>query len=173
MVLQAAPAVKSLAHVSRSLVAGRGGAGGPQRRHGRIGQDLVVDVPLGTVVYLDVAQERQPEGQPSEQQWQQEQQIAQVPNTAGGAEAGVHSHAAKSQSAQPSSADGSTDSSDNAEAARLQPELAVVADLVQSGERVIVAAGGNGGRGNATFRNAQNRPASKQHEIGVAGLCLP
>lgn len=47
--------------------------------------------------------------------------------------------------------------------------LPVVEDLVTDGETVVVAAGGEGGRGNATFRTAHNRPASKRHETGQPG----
>ena len=50
--------------------------------------------------------------------------------------------------------------------------LPVVADLVAEGQTSVVAAGGAGGRGNATFRNAPNRPASKRHESGEPGECL-
>lgn len=47
--------------------------------------------------------------------------------------------------------------------------LPVVADLVADGETVVVAAGGAGGRGNAAFRAAHNRPASRRHEVGQPG----
>lgn len=51
VVLRATVNAKSLAHLSRSLNGARGAAGGPQKRHGAVGRAVVVDVPLGTVVY--------------------------------------------------------------------------------------------------------------------------
>lgn len=54
-------------------------------------------------------------------------------------------------------------------AAAARPDLPVVADLVAEGDEVVVAVGGTGGRGNATYRNIPGRPASKRHETGQPG----
>ncbi len=56
-----------------------------------------------------------------------------------------------------------------AAAAAARPDLPVVADLVAEGDEVVVAVGGTGGRGNATYRNIPGRPASKRHETGQPG----
>lgn len=51
--------------------------------------------------------------------------------------------------------------------------LPVMADLVEEGQKVVVARGGRGGRGNATYRTRPNTPASKRHESGEAGTFHP
>lgn len=51
--------------------------------------------------------------------------------------------------------------------------LPVMADLVEEGQKVVVARGGKGGRGNATYRTRPNTPASKRHESGEAGTFRP
>ena len=48
-------------------------------------------------------------------------------------------------------------------------QLELLADLTEDGQRVVVARGGAGGRGNASFRTKPNRPASKAHESGEPG----
>ncbi|KAK9837075.1 hypothetical protein WJX81_001009 [Elliptochloris bilobata] len=45
----------------------------------------------------------------------------------------------------------------------------LVVDLVEAGQRVVVARGGEGGRGNAAFRTGHNRPASRESEAGQPG----
>lgn len=47
--------------------------------------------------------------------------------------------------------------------------LPVVADLVEEGQTAVVAAGGLGGRGNATYRRQANSPASKRFQHGQEG----
>jgi GTPase len=83
----------------------RGGHGQGSNRHGRSGDDLELEVPVGTVVYrLD------PEGAASEQ----------------------------------------------------------VADLAEQGQRVLVAQGGHGGRGNSQFATSTNR-APRRADPGYPG----
>lgn len=82
-------------------VAGRGRHGEGARRHGANGEDVVIQVPVGTVVYDELSGEA------------------------------VH-------------------------------------DFTQAGERVRVAAGGRGGRGNAQFATPTNR-APRHHEEGRQG----
>lgn len=50
-----------------------------------------------------------------------------------------------------------------------EPELEVLADLTADGQRVVVAQGGMGGRGNASYRTKPNRPASRQYQGGEPG----
>ena len=84
--------------------AGRGAHGEGSNRTGRTGDDVTIDVPIGTVVY-----ERQPDG-----------------------------------------------------------EYVQVADLTRSSDRVRIAKGGLGGRGNATFATSTNR-APRRAEPGLPG----
>ena len=87
----------------KEFAAGRGGHGEGSNRTGRKGADIVLDVPIGTVVY-----EKQ---------------------------------------------DG---------------ELLQVADLTEAGQRVLIAKGGLGGRGNAQFATSTNR-APRRVEPGLPG----
>jgi GTP-binding protein len=82
-------------------IAGRGRHGEGSKRHGANGQDIVVQVPVGTVVVDETTGE-------------------------------------------------------------------VVHDFTQAGERVLIAAGGRGGRGNAQFATPTNR-APRRHEEGRPG----
>jgi len=79
----------------RVLRAGNGGNGQNNKKHGKNGGDLIIRVPVGTVVSEDAISEREP------------------------------------------------------------PTL--IADLVSSGQRVLLAAGGKGGRGNVHFASATNQ----------------
>ncbi len=88
----------------KEFAAGRGAHGEGSNRTGRTGNDITIDVPVGTVVY-----ERQPDG-----------------------------------------------------------EYAQVTDLTRAGERVLIAKGGLGGRGNATFATSTNR-APRRVEPGLPG----
>src|SRR6187551_3416576 len=44
----------------------------------------------------------------------------------------------------------------------------LIADLTRAGERVVLLAGGQGGRGNASYKTSTNR-APRQHQTGEAG----
>jgi GTP-binding protein len=87
----------------KNFAAGRGAHGEGSNRTGRSGSDIVLDVPIGTVVYE-----------------------------------------------------------------RHGDELALVADLTEAGQRVLIARGGLGGRGNAQFATATNR-APRRVEPGLPG----
>jgi GTPase len=87
----------------KSFEAGRGAHGEGSNRTGRDGEDIELQVPVGTVVY-----ERQ------------------------------------------------------------NDELVQIADMTHAGERVLIAKGGLGGRGNATFATSTNR-APRKTQPGLAG----
>ncbi|HXW06341.1 MAG TPA: GTPase ObgE [Vicinamibacterales bacterium] len=87
----------------KTFTAGRGGHGEGSNRTGRNGEDVVLDVPVGTVVYE-----------------------------------------------------------------RADDALVQIADLTTDGERVLVAQGGLGGRGNAQFATSTNR-APRRVEPGLPG----
>ena len=50
-----------------------------------------------------------------------------------------------------------------------EPELEILADLTEEGQQVVIARGGLGGRGNASYRTKPNRPASRQYQGGEPG----
>jgi GTP-binding protein len=89
--------------VQKEFEAGRGGQGEGARRTGKTGEDIELQVPVGTVVYE-----------------------------------------------------------------RREDELVLVADLTEDGQRVRIAQGGLGGRGNASYKTSTNR-APRKTQPGLPG----
>ncbi len=146
-----------------------GQAGGNKGKNGRGGEDLIVRVPVGTMVYLEG--EAGPPGSPPpwanaeddadgmeiiyvEGPWPQEQ-----PGEA--EEAEISDRAAELSAAK-------VDDSRRGrrrKAAPPKPQVGdVIADLVSHGQQVTVASGGRGGRGNLHFRSSTNRAPSYAEE---------
>ena len=107
---------------------GKNGAG--QRAAGRSGKDLIVDVPIGTVVYK-IGEKSSFEGIRS---YDEDERAGPVTTGAGDA----------------------------------PRERIFLADLIEDGQEVIIAKGGDGGFGNAHFKSS-TRQAPKIAEVGEPG----
>ena len=100
----------------------RGGDGGPNDRHGKNGESLVLRVPVGTLVYKLNSGEQRAESRESGR----EGPHPSPPHTGEGAE-GASLHPGGGADARP------------------------LADLTHDGQEYVIAKGGAGGRGNASF----------------------
>ncbi|KAL3149982.1 hypothetical protein ABBQ38_013338, partial [Trebouxia sp. C0009 RCD-2024] len=141
--------VKSMGGVRQLQRAQPGGQGGNQKRVGRHGADRVVQVPLGTVVHKLVPPDSSVQGDEGEPVTFQRHWV------------GARDYV---------SSDDDSDSESSASAQSKSAHLELLADLVQEEEKVVVARGGHGGKGNAYMRKlGQNRPAVSEREVGQAG----
>ena len=147
VVLVASPHLTTLLdfRYRRKIAAPSGNSGGTRDKNGRGGDDLILEVPLGTMVYLEA------EGDP--------EAVRDGP----------------SEPAEPVEMDAIyfdpefDPEDDSGEAPPGQPAAAVLlADLSTPGQRFIVAHGGHGGRGNIHFRSSTNQ-APEHAEPGIAG----
>jgi GTPase len=121
--------------------AGHGRAGQGARKHGANGDDVIIAVPLGTQVWT-VTQDAEAETEVDllgDGQTEED-----VEDEAGGSSRGAATTASSAA----------------------EPEL--LADIVQPGQKVMVAQGGAGGHGNARFVNSV-RQAPKFAELGEPG----
>eukprot|EP00884_Botryococcus_braunii_P015307 jgi/Botrbrau1/245/Bobra.0022s0219.2 len=148
VIVQATAGIKSLRSINTMYKAQGGGHGQKQRRTGMRGKDKVVKVPVGTMVYRVQL--------PQLQEWdlvddEVNRTADNLPKFPGW----------DSLAAEISESDGL--SSDE------QEKISLMADLVKEGHSIIVAHGGSGGRGNASFRSPPNRPASHESELGEPG----
>ena len=120
---------------------GKNGAG--SRSAGRSGKDLIVDVPIGTMVY----------------------KVSKQDSFAGGTEPGKASISAEIPVATaPWDAEGRRPTGIS-DAPR---ERALLADLITDGQEAVIAKGGDGGFGNAHFKSS-TRQTPKIAEIGEPG----
>ncbi len=136
------------------LRAEHGRPGASKDRNGRGGADLVVRVPVGTLVLVEGVVGDEGEVPPWARGHAGEDRMEQI--WVGAPEAGE-----------------ANDPFAAREAARPDAPRAgeVLGDLVEPGQRLVVARGGRGGRGNIHFRSSTNR-APDQAEPGEPGQAL-
>ena len=146
------------------LTAEDGKNGSGQRSAGRSGKDLIVDVPVGTVVY------RISELSSSEYIRDNGSEIASEPRNDGRERSGSKKNLiAEAVSAGPVEQSGSKKNL-TAEAVSAGPveKKNLIADLTEDGAEIIIAHGGSGGFGNAHFKSS-TRQAPIIAEVGEPG----
>ena len=136
------------------LRAEHGRPGASKDRNGRGGEDLVVRVPVGTLVLVEGVVSDEGEVPPWARGDAGEERMEQI--WVGAPEAGE-----------------ANDPFAAREVARPDAPRAgeVLGDLIEPGQRLVVARGGRGGRGNIHFRSSTNR-APDQAEPGEPGQAL-
>lgn len=138
VVLVASPHLTTLLDLRyrRKIAAPSGNAGGTRDKNGKGGEDLLIEVPIGTVVILEA------EGDFDH-------------------ETGYHDEL-------PDRGGVVFDPEDGDGEAEAPPEEVVLGDLSTAGQRLVVARGGQGGRGNIHFRSSTNQ-APEYAEPGTPG----
>lgn len=144
IIVRANKAVRNLSSVKQLYKAEPGGHGQPQKRLGKEGADKLIEVPMGTCVYM------LPAGRASETS-NEEDQTALLESFR-----------------KPWIGELDYSSSSEADDDEI-PKYGLVADLIDDGDHIRIARGGRGGRGNASFAARPNRPAPSTCEKGDPG----
>ncbi|NQU09671.1 GTPase ObgE [bacterium] len=148
-------------YYSPRVAAGRGGHGRGKNCSGRSGSDVVLRVPIGTQVFR-VGEVRR------EAQATRYHPAAATEAFSATASVGFpHRQGRRAQGPSAGPADTSLrETADNTTASPSQREL--VADLVENGQRWVLAGGGRGGRGNNAYKSSTLR-APRDFEYGEPG----
>lgn len=177
VILRADPHLSTLLdlHYRRILKAENGRPGGSRDKNGRGGEDLVVSVPVGTVVYLEGDADEAPA--PVAIDDGGVETIYMVEDAEGMARlrdaraelAGEGDDPAEAEAEGEAELDGDLELSALADEDEDEDDGAtLLGDLSDAEEILLVARGGQGGRGNIHFRSATNR-APDHAEPGTAG----
>lgn len=139
------------------LIAESGKPGGWKEMNGRSGEDLVVKVPVGTMVYVEGPDDAGPggealdDGEPTESD--EDLQSIWVMPDADDLDADAEAEA-RALAGPPL---GTPDLAANIRAPVTPRAGELLGDLTEDGQRLLVARGGRGGRGNIHFRSSTNR----------------
>jgi len=128
------------------IKAERGGDGTSQKRTGKLGEDSIVEVPVGTIVYRVVGlpqEQKQPELLVSDNGESPEDEEGEV---------AIED-------------DGSTFTAESIESS---PHLEKITDLTTDGQTFLLARAGKGGRGNTTYKSSTNQ-TPMEFEYGTKG----
>ena len=139
------------------LTAENGKNGSGQRSAGRSGKDLIVEVPIGTVVYR-INKERSVEDLPEVTT----EDEGAIPVTDRRRKREKDKLACLSEATTSGRPEGSTGASDPC------PRRTFLVDLVEDGQTAVIAKGGDGGFGNAHFKSS-TRQAPIVAEVGEPG----
>jgi GTP-binding protein len=143
-------------HFSPRLVAPHGGHGRGKNCTGRSGKDKIFRVPVGTQVFRLSAPVRQlgyqryrPAAVTADPDWKSKAMLG-IPFTPGRAKQALKVE--RRQEAAP----------------EILPQRELIADLVEDGQRFVLAKGGRGGRGNTAFKSSTHQ-APREFEYGEPG----
>ena len=152
-------------HYSPRLIAPHGGHGQGANCTGRSGKSKIFKVPVGTQVFrltLPVRQLAYSRYKPAAAQEEQDfksHEMLGIPNRLGRAKQ-LLAAAQEGKTVVPTPADTTE--------LPVLPERELIADLVDAGQRFVVAHGGRGGRGNTSFKSSTHR-APRDFEYGEPG----
>jgi GTP-binding protein len=143
-------------HFSPRLVAPNGGHGMGKNCTGRTGKDKIFRVPVGTQVFRLSAPVRQlgyqayrPAAVTADPDWKSKSMLG-IPFTPGRAKQALKTP--RRTEVEP----------------EVSPERELIADLVEGGQRFVLAKGGRGGRGNTVFKSSTHQ-APREFEYGEPG----
>jgi GTPase len=154
------------------LKAESGRPGGWKQMHGKSGEDLVVKVPVGTMVFAEGAADDESDAHDDDDERDDDdmQSIWVVPD-ADDLEADDLDSDAAAEARLGGRPLGTPDLAAGIRAPHVAGAGELLGDLAEDGARLVVARGGKGGRGNIHFRSSTNR-APDYAEPGTPGEAL-